>query len=183
MIDLLDELQRDHTNMAALLKILEHQVDLVRKGEPADRDALRGIAEYFCDYPDLCHHPKEDILARRLLAKDADENDILARLPEQHATLSDLTKAFAETVRGAEGATEDPALADAAETFIEAQRRHMEMEERYFFPLARLALSPNDMTDAALELVVREDPLFGHSSEPRFEALRESIMESEKHAG
>ena len=183
MIDLLDELQRDHTNMAALLKILEHQVDLVRKGEQADRDALRGIAEYFCDYPDLCHHPKEDILARRLLAKGADENDVLAKLPEQHETLSGLTKAFAETVRNAGEPKDDTALAEAAEAFINAQRRHMEMEDRYFFPLARLALSPNDMTDAALELVVREDPLFGHSSEPRFEALREAIMESEKPAG
>ncbi len=36
MIDLLEELERDHLNMAALLRVLEQQVEVFRRGQTPD---------------------------------------------------------------------------------------------------------------------------------------------------
>ena len=62
---ILDTLRSDHANMARLLNILERQVSAFREGEAPDYEIVQGVVEYFLDYPDLCHHPKEDLLARR----------------------------------------------------------------------------------------------------------------------
>ena len=174
MIDLLEELERDHLNMAALLRVLEQQVEVFRRGQAPDYEIIQAVMEYFLDYPDLIHHPKEDILARRLMAKGGEAASVLAGLPEQHAELGQLTRRFAKVVRNVleEAELERDRFVHAAEDFIEAQRHHMEMEGQHFFPMVRHELTPDDLTDAALEALTREDPLFGHQAQPRFDALR-----------
>ena len=181
MIDLLEELERDHLNMAALLRVLEQQVEVFRRGLSPDYDIIQAVMDYFLDYPDLIHHPKEDILARRLLAKGGAGAAVLAGLPDQHAELAKLTRRFAEVVRNVleEAELERDRFVHAAEDFIEAQRHHMEMEGQHFFPMVRHDLTPEDLTDAALEALEREDPLFGHRAQPRFDALRRAILEAE----
>ncbi len=181
MIDLLEELERDHLNMAALLRVLERQVEVFRRGQAPDYEIIQAVMEYFLDYPDLIHHPKEDILARRLMAKGGAAASVLAALPDQHAELGQLTRRFAEVVRNVleEAELERDRFVHTAEEFIEAQRHHMEMEGQYFFPMVRHDLTPEDLTDAALESLEREDPLFGHQAQPRFDSLRRAILEAE----
>ena len=181
MIDLLEELERDHLNMAALLRVLERQVELFRRGQSPDYEIIEAIVAYFLDYPDLIHHPKEDILARRLMAKHGAAASVLAGLPERHTELGRLTRSFAEVLTKVldQVELERDRFVHAAEDFIEAQRHHMEMEGQHFFPLVRHELTPDDLTDAALETLEREDPLFGHRAQPRFEALRRMVLEAE----
>ncbi len=181
MIDLLEELERDHLNMSALLRVLEQQVEVFRRGQSPDYEIIQAIMEYFLDYPDLIHHPKEDILARRLMAKGGEAASVLAGLPDQHAELGQLTRRFANVVRNVleEAELERDRFVHAAEDFIEAQRHHMEMEGQHFFPMVRHELTPDDLTDAALEALEREDPLFGHQAQPRFDALRRAVLEAE----
>lgn len=182
MIDILDELERDHLNMAALLRVLERQVTVFRKGQTPDYDIVQAVVEYFLDYPDEIHHPKEDVLARRLLEKDPEGAKALAGLADQHAALGRLSRQFAEVVQNVlnEAELERDRFVHAAEDFIEAQRHHMEMENQHFFPLVRQMLTPDDLTDAALEVLKREDPLFGHKAQPRYDSLRNAILEAER---
>lgn len=181
MIDLLEELERDHLNMAALLRVLEQQVEVFRRGQTPDYEIIQAIMEYFLDYPDLIHHPKEDILARRLMAKGGEAASVLASLPDQHAELGQLTRSFANVLMNVveHAELERDRFVHAAEDFIEAQRHHMEMEGEHFFPMVRHELTPDDLTDAALESLEREDPLFGHQAQPRFDTLRRAILETE----
>ena len=81
MIDLLEELERDHLNMAALLRVLERQVEVFRRGQAPDYEIIQAVMEYFLDYPDLIHHPKEDILGRRLMAKGGAAASVLTSTP------------------------------------------------------------------------------------------------------
>ncbi len=57
MTALIPVLRREHKNIARLLDTLEHQIGLLEKEARPDYDVLQDIAEYFCDYPDRCHHP------------------------------------------------------------------------------------------------------------------------------
>ena len=185
MISILGELEQDHRNMAALLRALEYQVTVFRDGRRPDYDVIEAVMEYFLDYPDQVHHPKEDVLARHLLETGDEAARALAGLPEQHAELGRLTRRFAEVVRNVlnEAELERDRFVHAAEDFIEAQRHHMEMENQHFFPLARQKLSLDELTEAALDTLDREDPLFGHPALPRFEGLRRAILASEEVRG
>jgi len=66
--------------------------------------------------------------------------------------------------------------------FIDSERRHIEMEERYFFPAAAKALQPQDWVDIAAAVTAHQDPLFSDVAEARFEGLRAHIMRLEQEA-
>ena len=66
--------------------------------------------------------------------------------------------------------------------FIEQERRHMAMEERYFFPVALNALQPQDWTEIDARLTDRKDPLFNDVVEEKFEVVRSHILQLEQEA-
>jgi len=66
--------------------------------------------------------------------------------------------------------------------FIEQERRHVSMEDRYFFPAALKALNPEDWTDIASAITSRKDPLFSEATEQRFDVVRAHILQLEREA-
>ena len=69
MVTVIYTLREEHRNIARLLNALEHQIEIFARAGAPDYDVIRGIAEYFLDYPDRCHHPKEDVVFDRLCAR------------------------------------------------------------------------------------------------------------------
>ncbi len=179
---ILDTLRSDHANMARLLNILEKQVSAFREGKAPDYDIVQSVVDYFLDYPDLCHHPKEDLLARKLLDKAGSKDSAVRGLAEQHEELGGLTRRFATIVQRVIDEAELPRdyFVRAAKEFIDSQRQHMQMEEEYFFPLAEGGLTPQDLATLDSELFDKEDPLFGGTVKGRFEALYNDIVKWER---
>jgi hemerythrin-like domain-containing protein len=179
---ILETLRSDHANMARLLNILEKQVAAFGQGEAPDYEIVQGVVEYFLDYPDLCHHPKEDLLAKRLLDKSADKDSAVRGLAEQHEELAGLTRRFAKVVQRVIDEAELPRdyFVRAAKEFVGSQRHHMQMEEEYFFPLAEGGLTAQDLAAIDSELFDKEDPLFGGTVKGRFEMLHDNIVKWER---
>jgi hemerythrin-like domain-containing protein len=182
MAEILETLRRDHANMARLLNILEKQVSAFGGGAAPDYEIVQGVVDYFLDYPDLCHHPIDDLLARTLLDKSEFKDHAIRGLAEQHEELGVLTRRFAEVVRRVIDEAELPRdyFIRAAKEFISSQRHHMQMEEEYFFPLAEGGLTPQDLAALDSELFDKEDPLFGDKVKGRFEALLNDIVTWER---
>ena len=67
--------------------------------------------------------------------------------------------------------------------FVDDERKHMVMEERYFFPLALATLTDEDWADIDAELYDEDDPLFDSDAEERFKELRREIMSWGEEAG
>jgi hemerythrin-like domain-containing protein len=179
---ILETLRSDHANMARLLNILERQVSAFHEGEAPDYEIVEAVVAYFLDYPDLCHHPIEDLLARTLLDKTTFKDSAIRGLAEQHEELGGLTRRFAKVVRRVIDEAELPRdyFIRAAKEFIGSQRQHMQMEEEYFFPLAEGGLTPQDLAALDSELFDKEDPLFGGAVKGRFEALYNDIVKWER---
>ena len=70
MPDTLFLLRLEHGNLSKLLGLIENQVAAADAGMPMDEQLLSLASEYFYDYPDRCHHPKEDLVYRRLGERD-----------------------------------------------------------------------------------------------------------------
>ncbi len=182
--EIMAELHRDHANMARLLQILERQVQTYRQGDQPDWDLVSAIVAYFSDYPDLCHHPKEDVIASKMLETDPDRAQAVIGLVAKHEELAVLLRNFDEAVRLILSDAELPRdyFPQVAGKFIDSQKRHIELEEADFFPLAAEMLSEDDLAELKTKLPRVRDPLFGEDVEERFETLFQIILDWENRA-
>ena len=168
--------------MGRLLRALERQLDVFDRGGTPDYDVVQGVIDYCLDYPDLYHHPKEDLVLERLRQRDPAAAEEVGDLVALHEALGSLTRRFAEAmdnvVHGAEVSRD--AVAELAREFLEVYRKHIAMEETTFFPAALAALEEEDWEAIELRLGARVDPLFVGAPDARFARLREDILAWEK---
>ncbi len=184
MTDILDAIQEEHVNMAKMLNALERQLAVFDAGETPDYDIVRGVADYCLDFPDLYHHPKEDLVFERLEARDPAAAAEIGDLRSEHRELRTQTLRLQEAIAAVLGDLEVPRgrFDEALRAFLDAYRLHMNKEERAFLPAARRVLSAADLAEIQDRLDRPEDPLFGARSEQRFAALREDILNWAKDA-
>jgi hemerythrin-like domain-containing protein len=168
--------------MGRLLNALEHQIEVTaRTGEP-DYKLILGIAEYFCDYPDRCHHPKEIAVFDHLRAKYPQEAKAIVDLTTEHTNthqrVSLFRRVFYEILQDA--IIPRSTLVFAARSFIRAERRHMRMEEEDFFPLAEKCFVLEDWSCVEECLAKNGQPLFVNQVENEFKGISERLLEWEK---
>ena len=164
--------------MAGLLDVLERQIAVFREGEYPDYEIIEAVVDYCLTYPDLCHHPKEDLVYQALRETDPEAAESIGDLLADHRELATLTRRFADAVQQVLQESRMPreSFANLATGFIDAYRRHMEMEETLFFPAALRSIGETDWAEIDARVSDRDDPLFGVMVEQRFQALRDDIL-------
>ena len=70
MPKIIDILLEEHQNIEKLLLVLEHELELFDRSDRPDYEILQTIIQYFQDYPESCHHPKEEMIFEKLKARD-----------------------------------------------------------------------------------------------------------------
>jgi hemerythrin-like domain-containing protein len=155
------------------------------RGDRPDYEVVLAVTSYFRDYPDSCHHPKEDMIVEKLKARD----------PLRAATIGDLetehregAKRLRRVAHAVERLLSDQDLvrenvANIIRDFINHERQHMAMEERVVFPAALKALRPKDWADIALKLADRYDPFYQRGFEEKFNRLRRNILKMGRGSG
>ena len=182
MPKIIDLLLEEHQNIEKLLLVLEHELEIFdRRGRP-DYEILQTIIQYFQDYPESCHHPKEEMIFEKLKARDAAAAMRFGDVEAEHEVESRRLRSFARAV--------DFVLADqeflresfhlAVHDFIEHQRQHLQKEERLLFPAALKALRPKDWVEIDARLDDRKDPLFNGVVEEKFHDLQMTILRWEQ---
>ncbi len=179
MTDILDAIHEDHINMTRMLDAIERQLAVFDAGEDPDYDIVRGVVDYCIGYPELYHHPKEDLVFERLRAIDPAAAAEIGDLPGEHQVLAALTRRLRDAVEAVLNDLEVPRgpFDETLRAFLDAYRRHMALEESAFLPAARRALSAAELAEIDTRRDPREDPLFGASGEQRFAALRRDILD------
>jgi len=182
MMEILDELRGDHRNMARLLGPLGRELNTFQEGGRPDYDLVENILEYCLHYPDLCHHPKEDLIFEKLQARDPAIAKTIGDLNLEHEKLSDLTWRFSSAVRNV---LDDETLPrdwflDVANDYLSFSHNHMQMEEVLFFPAARKTLTPADWAELDDTWEMVEDPLFGEEIQKKYQGLYQEITALEE---
>src|SRR6266571_1706640 len=85
----------------------------------------------FKDYPDSCHHPKEDVIVEKLKARDPGAAATVGDLEAQHQEGARRLRRVAQAV---ERVLSDQDLLrqtvhDIIADFVKQERQHMDMEE------------------------------------------------------
>jgi hemerythrin-like domain-containing protein len=175
---------QEHRNIEKLLRILERELNVFDRGERPNYEVVLAVIDYFKDYPDSCHHPKEDMIFERLRLRDASAAAAIGDLEAEHQEGARRLRRVGQIV---EAVLNDQDLMrhvvyDTMHGFIDHERRHMAMEERLVFPAALEALRAADWAEIALKLADRHDPLSHPNFEDKFNTLRRSILELEEEA-
>jgi len=169
--------QGEHVNFAAVLVLLEDQLDFFHQGKDPDYEMMLDVMFYMTHYPDVLHHPREDLAFARILELDPSSRPIVDDLNEQHARLKDfgeaLVRAIENVVNGS--ITSRDWVEVPGRAYIAEFRNHMLKEETAILPLAAKLLSEADWAAIGAAIQHIDDPLFGPKSEERYASLREQI--------
>ena len=178
MSDAIALLEMDHVNSSKVLDVVQEQVTNIAQGAPVNYGLIESAVAYMSEYLDQCHHPKEELVYRKLLSRCPDMKESLVSLIGDHEELARLTgqlsQAMGEPRQDRVGLNER--LVSQLKEFLEYYRRHMIMEEEYFFPAARQMLSRDDFAAIDFALFDQADPLFNRATEERFVELRDEIL-------
>jgi hemerythrin-like domain-containing protein len=182
MPKIIDILLEEHQNIEKLLVVLEHELEVFDRGERPDYEIMQTIIQYFHDYPESCHHPKEEMIFARLKERDPAAAKAFGDVEAEHELETQRLRSFSRAV--------DSVLADqeflresfhlAVHDFIAHQRQHLEKEERLLFPAAVKALRGEDWAEIDARLDDRKDPLFNGVVEEKFHDLQNLILRWER---
>ena len=168
----------DHRDIAKLITALERQRAVLREDGPVKFDVIALALRYFINYPDLVHHPLEDLVYQRLVERDPDTAAHVDDIEADHQAIDARTRRFMalmERQRTADS-TWRTAVADQLHEFIAAYRRHLKIEEETLFPRAFAALSSADWSEIEAATDPQADPLFGDGVDRQYRELRDEIL-------
>jgi len=178
MSNIIQILLEEHRNIDKLLLVLEHELEVFDRSEEPDYEILQAVIQYFQDYPESCHHPKEDMVFEKLKVRDPAAANRIGDVEAEHQVetkrLRRLVEAVEEILAGREFLRQT--FHDVVHDFIEHQRQHMDKEEQLLFPAAVQGLRPDDWAEIDTRLNDRKDPLFNGVIETKFQALQRTIL-------
>jgi len=182
MTEIIHVLRREHGNITRLLKALERQIAVFDQAGEPDHDIIDGVIDYLLSYPDLYHHPKEELLLAKVRERDPAAIEAVGDLKHEHEQLASRAREFAAGVRAVLERADAPRgpLGQRTRDFIDLQMRHLEQEEKVFFPEALKVLTTQDWAELEAKMTDDDDPLFGANVGKRYKALHRDILEWER---
>ena len=179
MSNVIWKLREEHRKLARLMDLIAREVKAFDQGQSPDYYLVESVLEYVLNYPDLCHHPKENLVLAKLRERDPKAAESVGDLEREHEKLGALTRRFAAAVQNVLQDAQLPRdwFTGVASDYLAFQRRHMQMEEVVFFPPALRALTKEDWEEIEDDLSTPYDPLFDEGKlEEKYERIHHEIM-------
>jgi len=179
MTGMIDLLREEHEDIEKLLGVLEVELSVFDHQERPDYEVIQAIISYFQDYPDCCHHPKEDMIFEKLTARDPAAVKGMGNLEAEHRNERKCLQRVAEIVRYIllDRHILRQTFDDVMRNFIDQQRAHMAMEERFLFPAAVTALRSEDWQEIESRWSQNKDSLFNVGMEEKCNSLRDRVLQ------
>jgi hemerythrin-like domain-containing protein len=169
-------LRDEHRYMSLLLDALEEKIQGEDEIPAPDYFLIHDVVRYMHEYPDAVHHPTEDLMFDKLVARDPATKSAVRDLQRDHEKLTGNTDRILKLLRAAEveqSAKASNAVREACNLYIDRLRAHMQTEESELFPRAIDRLAPWDWKIIERRLDDVDDPLFGRTVDSRFRVLFE----------
>ena len=128
----------EHRLIEKMIKVMMHQLDLIRAGNNVDSSLIETITDFIRAYADRCHHGKEeDILFRELAKKviSSEHKRIVEQLVEDHTLGRKITKTLVEANQKYRHGDQKalPVITDCLHSLVTFYPKHIEMEDKRFF--------------------------------------------------
>ena len=169
---IIEQLHEDHKQLVRILYHLEREIKALSglTNTPGSLEALLDILDYIQVYPEIWHHPTEDVIYQMLQEKAIPGPDLLTEAIEEHAVLELLTDNLQQYVNASATGQQlsSARFIKSAGDYVSRQLRHMEQEQTILFPLAEKYLNKNDWEKIKQQLKDRQYSL----EEPRLQKYK-----------
>lgn len=175
---IIDKLRREHADMRRVIILIRMQLDLLERHANPDLILLANALYYMRKFPSVVHHPKEELIFEKLLARGAPVQKEVEQLHQQHQEIYALEDNLIElTLAMQQGDSHaPPRLLEFGRHYLAIQALHVETEERVLFPAALLTLRAYDWKDVRKKAVGIDDPLFGNNPTERYRYLYDYLL-------
>ena len=179
MKHLIESLHEDHRNLSNLLRLLEANLHALQSDSDPDYPLMIDIIEYVYSYPDVFHHPREDLLYQTAMERDSSVREEIEPVLQQHAELKNCTHRLLDSLNAVlnDALVDKTRLKDEIHDFIDLQRAHIMLEESRIYPHIERLLTSDDISRLDEQHPPTNDPLFGEHVEERFRQLYKHILE------
>lgn len=172
-------IKREHRALGTVVEALQRLLgDIVAQHAQPDFTLLSAALYYIVDFPERCHHPKEDEhLFKALRRRTAEFNALLDDLQAEHIRsaqmMTQLQCALVHYQGGAPRGLE--AFHAAVDAYSAMLSEHMRKEEN-LLNQARDKLTEEDWSAIAAAFSANEDPLFSDARREEFHKLYSRIL-------
>lgn len=182
---LIDKLRREHADMRRIIILIRMQLDLLERHAEPDLILLANALYYMRRFPSVVHHPKEELIFEKLLARGAPVHKEVEQLHAQHQEIYALEDHLIELALALQKGDQQAQarLLEFGRHYLAIQAMHVETEERILFPAALLNLRAYDWKDVRKKSVSIEDPLFGSNPTERYRYLYDYLLREAVESG
>jgi len=126
---IIERLSREHRNIKKLLAILERELEVFDQGDRPDYEVIRAVISYFEVYPEVYHHPQEDLVFAKLTTRDPVAAAKVGDLAREHHKGAERLRRVAHVVENvlADGEILRQTVDTIVRDFIAHERHHMMM--------------------------------------------------------
>ena len=172
-------IREEHTAIVAVLHSLEYVVRNLEEGAEPNFQLLNAMLEYIVEYPERCHHPKENrYLFKILKERNPSAGQLIAQLESEHARGDELLKSLSQALARyrSVGRSALRPFAEAVSAYTEFHWQHMTKEEDVLLPIAKRSLSDSDWQEIADAFLQNDNPLIGLRPKEHFAQLFDRIL-------
>lgn len=146
-------LKDEHRHMAWLLSCLEAVSEQLLETGDVDIERLDDIMQYVAHYPDLFHHPREEVLFRQLRRVNPRFSDQINHATREHREMTQMSSKIDAMVKSIEAGelVETKQLVVRVREYVALVRRHMSREEKELFEPALERLSEESWAEVLEE--------------------------------
>lgn len=172
-------IQREHYALGMVTAMLQRLLGDVAAGRAQPDFALFATALYYIDdFPERCHHPKEDeYLFKALRARTTRHNAVLDELQAEHVRSAQMVAYLHQALTHYQGGAPQglERFRDAVDAYAALLRDHMHKEDE-LLAQAPDHLTAQDWARIAAAFEANEEPLFGKNRRSEFNALYVRIL-------
>ncbi len=178
MANVIEQIHKDHVNLARLLILVDAEIDKARQNGMPDFLMLEHVMRYMINYLDQVHHNKEDAMFRRVVSLDPQAKSAVDDLTLEHEKLKSTGCELYDLVCAAQNSDfvrrED--VISQGSDYVATLRAHMDKEEGDLLKRANRLLTEQDLREVDAEVESIHDPLFGDTVEKEYQSLYAYIM-------
>jgi hemerythrin-like domain-containing protein len=159
---ILQTLHNEHRYMGRIFEAFKEQMSLLQENMPADYNLMHDVMHYMSNFPEKVHHPREEIVFRKLMERDPELAPTIEKIFIEHETQiqkgRSVLKLLAEIRR-----EETPELREQlqvrCEDYLAFHGRHSALEEGKILPRVAETLTDADWIAIARDMLPAQNPL------------------------
>ncbi|MBT8136016.1 MAG: hemerythrin domain-containing protein [Gammaproteobacteria bacterium] len=176
MHPIMQALHEDHVNVARLLELIEEALHHTSRGDLSRLDLAHQAMRYMTAYPDIYHHPTEDIVFAALVRRAPETRQIVDQLSAEHELLGSSGTQFLSLLTEARAGIPESLPATGA-AYVDTLRAHMNIEEGRVFPIIKVVFGHHDWDTLNEQLEIARDPLFGPQLKSSYQQLARALTD------